>query len=324
MNAVKPIIHLGIDPDTYPDGAVARVTALADGYEILVTTERDEIERHLDRIEVALARFPNDLIPKAPALRWVQQQGAGADWLTRHPEVRSHDFTLTNASGVHAVPLSEQMLGYLLALGRGFPASIRGQHDRIWHGNRDPDLFELADKRVLILGVGAIGERFAVLCKACGMETVGMRRDPSIPADGVDRMVGPGALHAELPGADVVASTLPYTEETHHLLGRTEFDLMPDGVIIVNIGRGGTIDEAAMVEALRSGKIRAAGLDVFETEPLPEDSPLWDMENVLLTPHYGGLTPRDNERVFDIFVDNLERYLRGDELQNVVDKRVGY
>lgn len=321
---MKPIIHLGIDPETYPDGAVDRVAELANGYEILVTSERAEIEANLDRIEIALARFPNDLIPRAPALRWVQQAGAGADWLTRHPEVRGHDFTLTNASGVHSINISEHMLGFLLALGRAFPGAVRGQLERAWEGRRSPELFELAGMRILILGIGAIGERFAKLCKACEMETIGMRRDPSIPAQGVDRMVGPQALHAELPAADVVASTLPYTEETHHLLGREEFRLMKDGVVIVNIGRGGTIDEEAMIDALRSGKVRAAGLDVFETEPLPDSSPLWEMENVLITAHYSGLTPRYNERVFAIFIDNLQRYLRGEELRNVVDKTLGY
>lgn len=321
---MKSIIHLGIDPATWPDGAVERVAALADGYEVLVTTDRSEIEQHLDRIEVALARFPNDLITRAPALKWVQQQGAGADWLTRYPDVRAHDFTLTNASGVHAVPISEHMLGFLLAIGRGFPACIRGQRERAWDANRNQDLFELEGKRVLILGVGAIGERFAVLCRACGMETVGVRRDPSIAAEGVDRMVAPEALLTELAQADVVANTLPYTEETHHLLGVEAFDALKQGAIVVNIGRGGTIDEAALVGALERGTVRAAGLDVFETEPLPGDSPLWDMENVLITPHYAGLTPRYNERLFDIFMDNLGRYLRGEALRNVVDKSLGY
>ncbi len=321
---MKPIIHLGIDPATWPEGAVERVKQLADGYDVLVTTDREEIEQQLDRIEIALAAFPHDLIARAPALQWFQQQGAGADWLTRDQEARADSFTLTSASGVHAVPISEHMLGFLLALGRGFPACARDQRARVWDANRHQDLFELDGKRVLILGVGAIGERFAVLCRACGMETVGLRRDPSIPADGVDRMVSPDALRSELPRADVVASTLPYTEETHHVLGAEEFEAMKPGVVLINIGRGGTIDEAALVAALERGTVRAAGLDVFETEPLPKDSPLWDMDNVLITPHYAGLTPRYNERLFDIFIDNLGRYLRGEALRNVVDKSLGY
>jgi len=321
---MKPIIHLGIDPDAYPEGAVAEISAAAPDYEVLVTRDRKEIEAQLDRIEIALGSFPHDLIPQAPALAWLQQAGAGADWLQNHPEVQDLSFTLTSASGVHAIPISEHMLGFLLALGRGFPASVRGQKERIWEGNRNQDLFELAGKRVLLLGVGAIGERFAKLCVACDMEVIGLRRDPSLPADGVSRMVGMDALRDELPGTDILANTLPLTDETRGMIGRAEIDLMNDRSVIINIGRGATIDEAAMIDALKSGKLRAAGLDVFETEPLPEDSPLWDMEQVLLTPHYSGLTPRYNERVYDIFTDNLGRYLRGETLRNVVDKRVGY
>lgn len=320
----KAIVQLGIDPATYPEGAVALVEQLASDYEVRVMTDRDEIRRHLDRIEIAFVRFPHDLLPEAQALKWLQQGGAGADWLSSHPQVRELPFTLTSASGVHAVPISEHMLGFLLALGRAFPQAIRGQKQRIWDGNRGHELFELAGKRVLILGVGAIGERFATLCQACEMEVVGLRRDPALGAKGVSRMVGHNALRDELSAADVVANTLPYTEQTHHFIGEQEFACMKDGVILINIGRGGTIEEPAMIAALRSGKLRAAGLDVFETEPLPEDSPLWEMENVLLTPHYSGLTPRYNERLFEIFIDNLRRFQNGAELRNVVDKRLGY
>lgn len=320
----KPIIQLGFRPETFPEGAVALVEELAPDYEVRVMHDREEIEAHLDRIEIAFAGFPHDLLPRATALMWYQQGGAGADWLQRRPEVRELGFTLTSASGVHAIPISEHMLGYLLALGRAFPQAIRGQKERVWEENRHHDLFELAGMRVLVLGVGAIGERFAKLCSACGMEVVGLRKDPSVLAEGVDRIVGMEKLHGELPAADVVANTLPYTDETHHLLGAREFELMKDGAVLINIGRGGTIDEAALIDALRSGKLRGAGLDVFETEPLPEDSPLWDMEQVILTPHYSGLTPRYNERLFDIFVDNLTRYRAGQALRNVVDKRLGY
>jgi len=321
---MKPVVHLGIDPATYPDGAVETVQSRAPDYEILVTTDRSRIETQLERIEISLGSFPHDLLPAATALRWLQQAGAGTDWLARHKEAHELSFVLTNASGVHAIPISEHMLGFLLALARAFPASVRGQRERVWEGNRHHDLFELAGMRVLLLGVGAIGARFARLCAACDMEVVGVRRDPSAPVEGVAQMVGPGALIDELGRADVVANTLPYTSETHHLLGRREIEAMKPGAIIINIGRGGTIDEAAMVEALRSGHLRAAGLDVFEEEPLPEDSPLWDMDNVLLTPHYSGLTPHYNERVFEIFLDNLERFQKGEPLRNVVDKKLGY
>ncbi len=318
------IIHLGIDLKAYPDGAVERVRSRAPDHEILVTTDRRQIEARIDQIEVSLARFPHDLFESARRLKWYQQAGAGADWLNRYPAVRGLPFTLTSASGVHAIPISEHMFGFLLALARAFPKAVRGQANGVWTRIDDEDIYEIAGKRVLVLGLGAIGERFARLCAANDMEVVGLRRNPQIPAAGVGKMVGMDELHDELPHTDIVASTLPLTSETHHFLGREEFDLLKDGAIVVNIGRGATIDEAALVDALRSGKVRAAGLDVFETEPLPRESPLWEMEQVLITAHYSGLTPKYNERVFAIFQDNLDRYLRGEPLRNVVDKALGY
>lgn len=321
---MTPIIHLGFDPATYPAGAAETVRDAAPGYELLVTTDREEVERELERIEVALDRFPRDLLPRSTALRWYQQADAGADWIRRREEVASLPFTLTNASGVHAIPMSEHMMGMLLALTRNFHVAVRAQQERIWHEIRRRDLPELAGMRVLVLGVGAIGERFARLCRAFQMEVVGVRRDPARTSDAVDRMIGPEALRDELPHADVVASTLPLTEETYHVIGREELAIIKRGAFIINVGRGATIDEQALVEALRSGAIAGAGLDVFETEPLPDDSPLWELQNVVLTPHYSGLTPNYNARVFDIFLDNLGRYLRGEALRNVVDKSLGY
>ena len=318
------IIHLGINPEGYPAGAVEAVQSRAPDYELLVSTDRSEIERHLERIEISLAHLPHDLFASAPSLRWFQQAGAGADWLDRYPAVRELPFVLTSASGVHAIPISEHMFGFLLALARAFPKAIRGQSRGVWTRSDDPDVFEIAGKRVLVLGVGAIGERFARLCAANEMEVVGLRRNPEVPAAGVGRMVGMDKLHDELPHTDIVANTLPLTSETRHFLGRKEFALLKEGAIVVNIGRGATIDEKALVDALRSGKVRAAGLDVFEAEPLPEDSPLWEMEQVLITAHYSGSTPAYNDRVFDIFLDNLDRYVRGEPLRNVVDKTVGY
>ncbi len=322
--AQKLIIHLGIDPSEYPHGAVDTVRSRAPDREVLVTTDPQEIERHVGSIEISLARFPHDLLARAERLRWFQQAGAGADWLDRHTQARELPFTLTSASGVHSIPISEHLFGFLLAIARGFPAAVRAQADRRWAQSRHEDVFELAGKRVLVLGVGAIGERFARLCTANDMEVVGLRRDPSKSAEGVSRMVGMDELAAELPHADIVANTLPLTAETRHFLGRAEFAVIKHGSIVINIGRGATIDEIAMIEALRSGRLRAAGLDVFEQEPLPEDSPLWEMENVLITAHYSGMTPRYNERVFDIFLDNLDRYLNGEPLRNVVDKSLGY
>lgn len=321
---MNPVLLLGIDPSSYPEGFVEEVRKRTSGYEIVQTLERDEIEAILDRVEIALNRFPLDLVAQAPALKWYQQPMAGSDWLRRHPEVRSLPFTLTSSTGIHAIPMSEHLMAFLLAFSRGFVASIRGQGRRVWEENRRQDLLTLPGLSVLILGVGAIGARFAMLCKANEMNVVGIRRNPESPLPFVDRMVAMTSLKDELPQADVVANVLPLTSETEGIMGAAEFALMKPGAIFLNVGRGKTVDEQALIRALESGHLRAAGLDVFEKEPLPDDSPLWEMENVIITPHYSGLFPNYDHAVAEIFLKNLERFLRGESLINEVDKTIGY
>jgi phosphoglycerate dehydrogenase-like enzyme len=282
------------------------------------------MEEHLDSIEIVFGSPPRDLLDKAPNLRWIQQWGAGADWLLRHPELADKDFLLTSASGVHAVPIAEHLLAFMLCFGRGFHKALRWQGQHHWEKVAQQDLFELPGKTALVVGVGAIGAHFATLASALGVRVVGMRRDPSRAASGVERMVGPDALRSELPRADFVVITVPLTPETRGMFGEEELRLMKQDAYLLNIGRGGTVDEDALVRVLREGAIAGAGLDVFETEPLPESSPLWDMEQVIVTSHYSGLTPCYERRVFGIFIPNLRRYLAGEPLSNVVDRGLGY
>lgn len=289
-----------------------------------VTRDRADIERLLPDIVIAVGRFPHDLIAKAPKLRWMQQWGAGADWLLKYPEAAAAPFVLTNASGVHAVPISEHILAYLLAFARGFPRAQRDQLESRWNPIRGSELLELAGSTLLLVGVGAIGARTATVAAAFDMRVVGVRRDPSIGVDGVAEMHGLADLRALLPEADYVVLTVPLTHETRGLIGATELRAMKDSAYLVNIGRGGTVREADLVHALEQGWIAGAGLDVFEEEPLPGNSPLWGMDNVIITSHYSGATPRYHERAFAIFLDNLKRYLAGEPLKNVVDKSLGY
>ena len=177
---------------------------------------------------------------------------------------------------------------------------------------------------MVLVGIGAIGERTAKVASGLEMRVLGVRRHPNVSAPGVEAMVGPDQLLSLLPQADFVVLTVPLTDETRHMIGETELRSMKPTAYLVNIGRGGTIDEEALIRALQEGRIAGAGLDVFETEPLPESSPLWDMDNVIVTSHYAGLTPLYNERALSIFLDNLRRYRAGEPLHNVVDKELGY
>jgi phosphoglycerate dehydrogenase-like enzyme len=317
-------ILLGLRPHNVLEGKLEEVRAIAPARIVLQTLDAESIEAALEEIEIAVGDMPRDLLPRAHALRWMQQWGAGADWLMRHPEAVEMDFVLTNASGVHAVPISEHIIAFLLSFARGFPRAMRAQVQGTWTPFEREHVFELAGKTMVLVGVGAIGEQTAQVAAALGMRVLGVRRRPDIGVTGVEAMVGPDHLPSLLPDADFLVITAPLTPETRCMVGEAELQRMKPTAYIVNIGRGDTIDEGALVRALQDGRIAGAGLDVFTEEPLPVDSPLWNLDNVIVTPHYSGQTPRYDERAWEIFLDNLRRYEAGEPLRNVVDKRLGY
>jgi phosphoglycerate dehydrogenase-like enzyme len=318
------VLLMYLEPEELPQEQVDSVQALAPNLRVVVTRDRSAIEDMLDEIEIAAGHVPADLVPRMPGLRWYQQWGAGADWLLRHPEAVEMDFVLTNASGVHAVPISEHIIGMLLMFARALHHSVRAQTKHAWWRGTAADVFELAEKTMLLVGVGAIGERTALLADALGMRVEGIRNNPSQSVAHVAAMYGPEQLPERLPHADVVVLTVPLSQATRHMIGEAELRAMKPSAYLINIGRGGTVDEQALVRALRAGWIAGAGLDVFAEEPLPPESPLWDMENVIVTAHYAGMTPRYNERAMAIFLDNLRRFRAGAPLRNLVDKRAGY
>jgi phosphoglycerate dehydrogenase-like enzyme len=318
------VLLVGLPPERLNEAQIAQVRAAAPGMRVEVTRDRAAIERLLDEIEIAAGWFPHELIARAPKLRWLQEWGAGVDWLLRHPEVAELDFVLTNASGVHAIPISEQILAYLLAFARQLPAAVRAQERRAWKAPGRGELFELAAKTLLLVGVGAIGERTAAIASALGLRVLGVRRSAREGVPGVEAMYGPDRLLDLLPEADFVVLTVPLSRATQGMIGERELRAMKPSAYLSNIGRGGTIQEDVLIRALRERWIAGAALDVFEHEPLPADSPLWAMDNVIITAHYAGLTPHYDERALAIFLDNLRRYRAGEPLRNVVDKQAGY
>ncbi|MBN1814180.1 MAG: D-2-hydroxyacid dehydrogenase [Anaerolineae bacterium] len=318
-------ILLSFEPDKLRDEWLVQIQEIAPDMRVLVTCNWEEIEVALDEIEIAVLDFPHDLLPQARNLRWFQQWAAGADWLLRHPEVVDLDFVLTNASGVHPIPITEHIFALLLAFARMIDQSVRYQTLGEWMPDeRKKNVFELADKTMVLIGVGAIGERTAQVATAFGMRALGVRRNPQVGVPGVEAMVGPDDLLEILPEADFVVVTAPLTAETRGMIGERELRAMKPTAYLVNIGRGGIVDEGALIRALEEGWIAGAGLDVFEEEPLPEGSPLWRMENVIVTAHYAGFNPHYDERAMAIFLDNLRRYRAGEPLRNVVDKKLGY
>ncbi|MFO7696417.1 MAG: D-2-hydroxyacid dehydrogenase [Anaerolineae bacterium] len=301
-----------------------RLRSLATAHELLTTTDRAAIAAALPEIEVAAGHIGLETVLAMPALRWYQQWGAGAEWIMEHPEIRERDLVVTNVSGVHAVPISEHLLAMILALARRLPDAVRAQDRHEWlRGGWKYPIFELAGKTMLLIGVGAIGQRTARLAAALDMHVIGLRRDPQRPARGVARMIGPEELDVALPEADLVVLTAPLTPETRQMIGAEQFARMKPTACIFNIGRGGTIDQDALVQAIVSGQIAGAGLDVTDPEPLPADSPLWDLDNVLITGHYSGSTPEYDARALAIFEENLGRYVRGEPLRNQLDLTLG-
>lgn len=313
-----------------PDDQLAdldRVRRLAPDFDVIRTRVKDDVRPHLHDVEIALGYFPPALVAEAPNLRWIQSWSAGLDWLIAHRafDAAAHpDLVVTSASGVHAVPIGEHVFALLLAFARGLPRALRDQRDRQWGGSENSDgVFEWLNKRLVMIGAGSIGERVIRLADAFGMTAVAVRHSGR-ETPGALRTVTPDAMADELAEADAVVAALPNTDGTYRMLDASAFGAMKRGAVFVNVGRGETVDQHDLIEALRSGQVGAAGLDVFEDEPLPESSPLWAMDQVILTPHVAGDTPHYAERALHLFADNLERWRSGGDLRNRVDFGAGY
>lgn len=319
-----PVLLLYIAAEEADAHVQNQIRALAPELRIVVTQERAEVEALLDEIEIAAGHVPPDLMLRAPALRWFHQWSAGSDWLLRNPQAAEQAFLLTTSSGVHAIPISEQIIGMLLMFARGLHHAVRAQAQQTWWRPKPQETFELAGKTMLLIGVGAIGGRTAQLATALGMTVEGIRRNPEQAVAGVSAMYGLEQLHERLAHADVVVLTLPLSRATQGLIGRDELRCMKPTAYFVNIGRGGIVDEPALIEALTEQRIAGAALDVFAQEPLPPTSPFWTMDNVIMTAHYAGVNRHYGERAMAIFLDNLERFRAGTPLRNLVDKRTGY
>jgi phosphoglycerate dehydrogenase-like enzyme len=267
-----------------------------------------------------------DLIALAPRLRWVHATSAGAGELVRQASLSRQALErvrVTTSSGVHATPLAEFAILGLLAFAKELPRLAADQRRRAWPERRRP-IRELRGQTLFVVGVGAIGGEVARLGKALGMRVVGFRRSKGDPPPWTDEVHGPDRLRELVDRADALVVTLPLTGETAGLIDAATIARMRPECVVVNVGRGGVLDEPALVAALREGRLAGAALDVFQVEPLPPDSPLWTLPNVLVSPHGAALSARENERITALFADNLRRFLAGEPLGNVVEPGVFY
>lgn len=256
----------------------------------------------------------------APGLRWMHTPSAGVDHVLT-PTVIARDITLTNSAGVHAIPIAESVLGFMLAHARQLHAFQDAQRAARWDWGLP--LSELYEATLLIIGVGGIGGAIAERAAAFGMRVLGSRRTPR-PMPGVAQVVGGEAWRDLLPEADYIVIATPLTPETRGMLDAVALAAMKPSAYLINIARGAVIDEPALIAALQAGKIAGAALDTFEQEPLPADSPLWQLPNVTITPHATASSPRMRERQIGLFLENLARFRAGRPLLNIVDKSAGY
>lgn len=258
----------------------------------------------------------------APNVRWIQTTSAGVGPRAKKLGLDQTDVTITTASGVHAGPLAEYAFMAMLMHVKGLANIQRDQQARNWERYCSD---ELDGKTLAVIGPGRIGRQVAKIGRAFGMQTVALASrggDERAAELGVDRVTSRGQLHEMLSAADVVVLSCPHTPETEGMIDAAAFEAMRDGVILINIARGPVVVEADLIAALESGKIGFAALDVFTTEPLSADSPLWGMENVLVSAHSGSTAYSENSKITDIFCHNLECFLDGrlDDMRNVLDK----
>ncbi|MFD1513651.1 D-2-hydroxyacid dehydrogenase [Halomarina rubra] len=263
-------------------------------------TETEFRESVGDARAVVAARFPADLLDDAPDLEWIQALSAGVDRYPREA-LDDRDVALTTMSGVHAEPMAEQVVGYLLAFERGLLTGMHHQQRGVWERYSGGELMK---KTLGIVGLGAVGTRVAELASAFEMNLLGVKRDPSTNAGVVDECFGPDGLQEVCARSDYLLVACPLTDETREMVGREELRLLGEDGVLVNVARGAVVDQDALVSALQYRVIDGAALDVFETEPLPADSPLWDLSNVLLTPHMAGSTPKYMQRAAGIIAAN--------------------
>jgi glyoxylate/hydroxypyruvate reductase len=265
---------------------------------------------------------PADMVANCPRLRWVQGTSAGIGGFLDRTGLSGTGLAFTTAAGVHGVPLAEFALFGLLYFAKGMPALADAKAARRWQRYAGR---QVAGSRVLLVGLGGAGQAVARLLAAAGVVVYGAGR-PGRRYDvpGVASYVASDHLHQALPEVDALVLACPLTEQTRGLIGAAELALMRQGSVLVNISRGPVVDEEALVSALRAGHLGGACLDVFATEPLPAESPLWDMPNVIVSPHSAATVAAENSLLTDLFIDNLQRWLAGRPLRNTYDRAAGY
>jgi phosphoglycerate dehydrogenase-like enzyme len=311
-------------PETY----IRKIKAVSTNLKVQQSRDGEELAKLIKQADILFAGyFSREMFGSASRLKWIQTHLNGVERFL-YPEVVRSQVIVTNAGGVSSIPISEQVMGMMLCLSRKLHVFIGNQLEREWRTSELellPQLEELAGKTVGIVGLGRIGADIAKRAKCFGMRVIATRRKASSQAPShVDKLVATEDLSELLAESDYVVLQLPLTSETREMFGEQQFRSMKRTAYLINTGRGEVVKEDALIKALKEGTIAGAALDTFAIEPLPKDSALWGMKNVIITPHVAGFTPHYLDRLTDLFCENLKRFIRNEQLINVVDKRHGY
>ncbi len=338
-NAIEILVNLSL-----PEDQISRLRQVSDRIQLTINPSRkaEDFSAELwKKTEILFTDgyvLPDPL--KVPRLRWIHFSMAGVDRVIKTPIVQNTDIWVTNSSGVITSQVAEYAVMMLLALGHHLPRVIADQQQKTWAENRWQKFtpLELRGSTVGILGYGSIGRQVARLLQPFGVKVLATKKDVMHPEQaryvendmgdpqGVyfHRLYPIQALHSLLKECDFVVLCLPLTPETQHIINMAALEAMKPGACLVNVGRGDLIDEDALAVALTEKKIAAAALDVFHQEPLPEDSPLWGLDNLIVSPHISGISASYQQKNVDLFIENLNAYLTGAALVNRVDVQKGY
>ena len=278
----------------------------------------DQILRYCDA--VIAFKVPKDIVARAPNLRWIQFTGVGME-SSLNDSLKASQVTITNSGGVHSIPIAEMVLSMMLVFAKSWPTFLAQQQEHLWKRHI---LSELHGKTLGVIGLGHIGSAIARLGKAMGMRVLGVKRHASRSVAGVDEIFFPRQLKQVLSASDFAVLCVPLTHETHKMLGEAELRSLKRHAFLINVSRGSVVQRSALQRALSERWIAGAALDAFHEEPLPPDDPLWELPNVLITPHLAGDTPAFLDRVAAIAAENLRRFTSGQPLINVIDKTLGY
>ncbi len=300
----------------------ARLSDTVADVNVAAPESMEDAKREIADADAAFGTIPADVLAEARNLKWLQAPAAAPPAGYYYPELVEHPVQVTNFREIYNDHIANHIMAFVLAFARGFHYYIPQQLNHEWKPTKlDAGVVHLPEATALILGVGGIGSEAARLCAAFGIKVVGIDARREDKPEGVADMHGPDALDRLLPEADFVIMTIPHTPQTEGLMNADRFKLMKKSAFLINIGRGMTVKLDDLNAALRNGDIGGAGLDVYEIEPLPEDHPLWDAPNVLLTPHTAGFGPYLDERRFEIIAENCRKFAAGEPLRNVVDKK---